>query len=193
MSAQRVYLVRHGSTAWQAAGRYCGHRDVPLTDVGRAQVDALRRRFTVPSGVVAVCSDLSRARETARILAPGLAWRICPALREVNFGAWEGLTYAETGHGDPERLRDPEFCFAGGESGRGLQARLHPAVDALLVEAEDALLLVAHQGSLAATALHLLQQPWECFWDYRLPPAGIAELQRVGGVWHQVRGDWNLV
>jgi len=191
MSALRIFLVRHGSTAWQAAGRYCGHRDVPLTEAGRAQVAALRRRFTPPAGVLAACSDLARARETAQILAPELDWRVTAALREVNFGGWEGLTYAETGHDDPQRLRDPDFTFSGGESGRMLQARLDPAVDALLAEADDALLLVAHQGPLAAAVLHLLQKPWASFWDYRLPPAGLAELERRGDAWQAVRGEWN--
>ena len=95
-------LVRHGETDWNAARRIQGSTDVPLNDTGRAQARAagvaLRERLETGSPVVAASSDLSRARETAEIIARKLAVaspRVYPALRERGYGEAEGVTDVE--------------------------------------------------------------------------------------------------
>lgn len=97
-------LVRHGETDWNRARRIQGSTDIPLNDLGRAQAkDAaallrvelgLERARTAP---VVVCSDLSRARETAEIIAAELelpAPRVYPELRERAYGEAEGIDAA---------------------------------------------------------------------------------------------------
>jgi probable phosphoglycerate mutase len=93
-----VYLARHGETDWNVAGRWQGHTDVPLNDTGREQARALVPRLRPFGLAAAVASDLSRARETAEIVALGLGVPLAytdPALRERSFGVFEGLTRAE--------------------------------------------------------------------------------------------------
>ena len=109
--ALTLLIVRHGITAWNAAGRLQGQSDIPLAPEGKSQAKALGRRLatawsdtslpTFPGPPVAVyTSDLSRARETAEIIIrenPRLPHppHITPSLRERGFGEWEGLTADE--------------------------------------------------------------------------------------------------
>jgi broad specificity phosphatase PhoE len=93
-----IFLARHGETDWNASGRMQGQTDVPLNGVGRAQARGLAGRLR-GEGLRAICSsDLSRARETAEIVAAELGLAVSyvdPAFRERAFGIFEGLTHAE--------------------------------------------------------------------------------------------------
>ena len=96
-----LLLVRHGETDWNAARRIQGSTDIPLNDTGREQARetaaALAARFAGQAPVVA-SSDLSRARETAEIIAEALGVagpRLYPQLRERSYGVAEGMTIEE--------------------------------------------------------------------------------------------------
>ena len=90
-----LLLVRHGETDWNAEGRLQGHTDRPLNDYGREQARRLAEQLEQIDAVYA--SDLSRARETAEIVAGrlGLPVVVDPDLREKDWGTWEGLTSDE--------------------------------------------------------------------------------------------------
>src|SRR5260370_5970180 len=94
MARRLLYVVRHGETDWNAAHRWQGQTDVPLNANGRSQARAVAAALRAPlSGVVA--SDLSRAAETARIVAPelGIAGSYFDsALRPRSFGCLARLT-----------------------------------------------------------------------------------------------------
>jgi broad specificity phosphatase PhoE len=95
-------LVRHGETDWNLHRRIQGATDIPLNDTGRGQARAvgleLRDELDPTVPVFLASSDLSRADETARIIADaaGLdAPHTYPALRERNYGEAEGMTDTE--------------------------------------------------------------------------------------------------
>jgi len=96
-----MILVRHGQTDWNRDRRIQGTTDIPLNDTGRAQAkDAgMSLRDAIgDAGPIIVSSDLSRANETARIIAGELgaaAPRVYPGLRERAYGDAEGATDAE--------------------------------------------------------------------------------------------------
>ncbi|QIG40775.1 histidine phosphatase family protein [Microbacterium sp. 4R-513] len=97
-----LILLRHGETDWNHARRIQGATDVPLNDTGRQQArDAaatLRDTLDERIPAVVVASDLSRARETAEIIARELglaAPRLYPELRERAYGVAEGLSVDE--------------------------------------------------------------------------------------------------
>ena len=86
----RLALIRHGRTAYTEAHRLQGRRDEPLSDPGRVQVGACG----IPAqldGFAWIASPLSRALETARILA-GPSVRAEPRIIEMDWGTWEGRT-----------------------------------------------------------------------------------------------------
>ncbi|MBI4759502.1 MAG: histidine phosphatase family protein, partial [Chloroflexi bacterium] len=93
----RLLLVRHGETDWNAEERYQGTTDVPLSAQGRAQAQALTSRMAGEVLDAIYASDLQRAWQTAEVIAAphGLPVRPEPRLREIDFGAWEGLTFDE--------------------------------------------------------------------------------------------------
>lgn len=93
-----IAFIRHGQTDWNAAGRMQGSSDIPLNDIGRTQA---REAATVLAGSewdVIVSSPLSRARETASIIASGIGLelgRSYDRLIERHYGEAEGLTAAD--------------------------------------------------------------------------------------------------
>jgi len=95
-------LVRHGETDWNARRLIQGSTDIPLNDTGRAQAREaaarLRERLTSDAPIVVASSDLSRARETAEIIAAELgvdAPRAYRSLRERSYGDAEGVSDVE--------------------------------------------------------------------------------------------------
>ena len=129
----RIYLLRHGETAWNAAGnRYCGRTDIPLTAIGRAQARAASRALAdVPLEAIYV-SPLSRSRETGALISETRSLPLVSDSRliEIDFGAWEGLNAAEIALADPEGraawLQEPAVARAGGtgETGREVADRM---------------------------------------------------------------------
>ena len=100
-----LWLVRHGETVWNASRRWQGHSDVPLNEIGRAQALRLQRPLAGLTFDAVWTSDLSRARETAEIALPGQGLQVDARLREMNFGRWEGRTFAELSPDDQARLQ----------------------------------------------------------------------------------------
>jgi len=100
-----LLLARHGESEWNAAGRWQGQEDPPLTDRGRAQ--ALQAARAVGALDAIICSPLDRARTTATIIAEELGIGpvvVSPGLLERHAGAWQGLTRAEIEELDPGAL-----------------------------------------------------------------------------------------
>jgi ribonuclease H / adenosylcobalamin/alpha-ribazole phosphatase len=90
-------LLRHGQTPMSVQKRYAGRSDAPLTDVGVQQAAAAAKRLTSAGLGVIVTSPLLRTVQTAQEVADatGVAVVTDDGFRETDFGAWEGLTFAE--------------------------------------------------------------------------------------------------
>ena len=137
----RLIIVRHGATEFTAARRYSGRGDVPLSALGEAQATAAASRVAAFAGPVAavLSSPLSRCTSTAATIAaalPGkLAVRSEPDLIECDFGAWEGLTFAEVRSKFATEmsrwLASPAVAPPGGESFRAVTTRVRRFVTAV--------------------------------------------------------------
>lgn len=103
----RIYFVRHGETSWNAIMKIQGHSDVLLSDRGREQAVMLSQRLASEKINCFYSSDLARAYETARIIAQphGMDVITTPALRELNFGVWEGMTAKEIEEAYPGQIK----------------------------------------------------------------------------------------
>ena len=95
----RLWLVRHGQTDWNAAGRIQGHTPTELNAVGRAQSLGLGKLLAKHAFAAVWSSDLPRAVQTAELIGEGPGWSLpvekTEALRERSFGKYEGATSAE--------------------------------------------------------------------------------------------------
>jgi broad specificity phosphatase PhoE len=149
-----VYLSRHGETEFNRENRFCGEADSPLTPTGIEQAHrngrALRVHLAGHAGLRLVSSPLQRALDTAAIMRTeigrtDLAIDTDARLREISFGAWEGLTVEEIKSRDAaawaRRVADRWHVPApGGESYEAVAKR----VGAWLSEQSGVLLVVTH-------------------------------------------------
>ncbi len=131
-----LYVIRHGETDWNAAGRLQGHIDVPLNDNGRAQAAGHGRRLRALLGnqvpIDFVASPLSRASETMELLRHGMGlarvgFTTDDRLKEISYGICEGRTWPQLPPIDSAgvvRSKDPyNWRPDGGESYADLMAR----------------------------------------------------------------------
>ncbi len=155
-----ILYVRHAESTWNAAGRWQGQADPPLSARGREQAQRLAERLSAhPSArdlALLATSPLERARATAEILGErlGLVARPVPGLKELDAGAWSGLTREEVERRYPAelaRLRGGDVDFrAGGAESRGeLRVRVAAALRDLLARVDGRPLgVVSHLGCL---------------------------------------------
>jgi probable phosphoglycerate mutase len=151
-----IYLLRHGETLWNVAGRLQGQGDSPLTWRGlqqaRALGECLCREIDDLDGFRLLSSPLGRAWQTAVIVAEALGWdpqRIAldARLKERDYGRWAGLTYAQVRErypGDWARRQDTpwDYRVPGGESSADVAARARAWLESL--PHEPRLIVVCH-------------------------------------------------
>jgi broad specificity phosphatase PhoE len=159
-STTTVLLVRHGESEWNRGGRWQGHADPPLSELGRRQAHELADRLAdVPLDAI-YASDLERARATAEIVAAakGMSFVARPALREIDVGEWSGLTTAEIRQRFPEGFRrhaDGGDGWLAGEAHAAMSSRIVRAVAGIAAEHPGAsVLCVLHGGVIRALLAH---------------------------------------
>jgi len=147
----RLYLIRHGETEDAGLRRYKGHLDVPLSERGIRQMEAVAKYLKMEDGkgkmedITGVyCSDLKRAIQSAEIIAKPLGLKpvVVSELRERNFGQWEGMTFEEIAKKWPDTFKawaeDPlRHSPPGGESTLEVRERVIDALDKILKELQS--------------------------------------------------------
>jgi probable phosphoglycerate mutase len=190
-----LYLLRHGETEFNVEGRLQGQRDSPLTARGRAQARAhgalLRTLIAAPEAWRVVASPLGRAMATARLACAELglaetAIETDPRLKELAYGDWEGLTWAEAEALYPDHWAARErdrwgFVVPGGESLAMVAVRAR----AFLSEVNGKTIVVSHGGTgrilrglygrIAPTKTLTLEQPQDAI--HRLTQGTIARIE----------------
>jgi len=179
----RLLLVRHGQSVWNAERRFQGATDVALSDLGRAQAEALGRALGGYRVAAAYVSPFRRAVETAELALAGTGVPLIPLedLRELSLGAWEGSTVDEvrSQEGDPYLawLRAPKDCPPpGGEPLDAVLARVERAVARITAAHPDGddVLVVAHGGVISVYACHLLGASFNDLWRLRIDNASLT-------------------
>ena len=149
-----IYLLRHGQTQWNAEGnRYCGRTDIPLTETGHRQAEAVREHLKLVAFDAIYSSPLERAFVTARTSGGGKPVIKDQRLIEVDFGNWEGKTKEQFIAEDPglwERwMSDPFTARAGGngETGSEVIKRVDSFFNEILQQRKHSnILVVGHNG-----------------------------------------------
>ena len=136
-----IVLTRHGLTDRSEPEQHLGQRmDVSLNDDGRRQAKALGRRLARVPFDRAITSPLFRARETAELVTGGgVHLEPDPRLKEMDYGGWEGMTYAQIAERDAAFRREWELApdrlaCPGGESGGDVAVRVRSFLEDLLAE-----------------------------------------------------------
>jgi alpha-ribazole phosphatase len=150
-SMSDVLLIRHGAT--DLAGTFCGHSDPPLNERGREQVAALIEELVDQRIDAVYSSDLSRAHETATVLATAKAVSLSSlsGLREINFGDWEGLRWNEVEASDKQfaerwLAKYPGLAAPNGEAVHAFEARVMATFETLLQNDGRPIAVVSHAG-----------------------------------------------
>lgn len=193
---RRLIVLRHGVTDHNRGGVWQGHLDTELSEQGRAQAQAAAGDLAAYRPDVVVSSDLARASQTALVvaLACGLEVRLDERLREVNVGAWQGMSAQEVEDAYPGVQA---AILAGedlprGEYGERL-AQVAERATAAAVEVAEGLpedgvaVLVTHGVASRALVGGLLD------WDQRATWLGLAGLGNCA--WAELRqhdGRWRL-
>lgn len=183
----KIILARHGETPWNAAGRYQGQIDIPLSETGEAQAALLGQRLKDVPITRAVSSQLSRAKATAEA-ALGDARKgmliIDERLQEIAHGDWEGLLAQEIAERDPgtfQAWRDAPHTVQMPQ-GESLQQVLDRAWAGLAAAceglgADDTLLVVAHDAVNRVLLCRILGLGLDRLWSFRQAPTTINLLE----------------
>ncbi|MEO6866865.1 MAG: histidine phosphatase family protein [Gaiellales bacterium] len=149
---QRILLVRHAQSEWNAAGRWQGQADPALSPFGKQQARTLAEHPLLSSFDAIVSSDLQRARQTAGVIAHDHDVAIDAGLRELDVGSWSGRTRAEIESDQPgaiARYKLGETMWEGGETLDEHTARARAV--ALRLESwpiDGELVAVSHGGTI---------------------------------------------
>jgi broad specificity phosphatase PhoE len=160
-----VMMIRHGETEWNRLGRWQGHTDVELSEVGHEQARRLAARLLAEGQNFdrLYASDLARAFQTATAIGDALGLPIHPLieLREIHVGIWSGLTREEIS----DRFPEPWARFTAGvdgpvgehgETNAALRARIVGIIDHLVRKHPgEHLLVVTHGGPIRALLAHI--------------------------------------
>lgn len=148
----RLFLVRHGQTIANRDQFYSGQSDIPLTEQGRQQAEAIRPILAPFTFDRVYSSDLCRAMDTQQLALPGSVAETLPLLREFDVGSLTGKSFAEVRamQDDSFRLRR-DFTGFGGENVEMVCDRVRAFLSQLESDPCENVIAFAHNGILGCT------------------------------------------
>ena len=179
------YLIRHGQTDWNVAGRNQGQQDTELNEEGLHQANALG--ITLRDGDYNIKSIYSskqkRAYKTAEIVSQYLNvdCRVLEGLEEVNLGAWEGISWREVKEKYPEEFKvwyeNRRYTKApGGESYDDMLMRALKAITFLAKEVKEDVAIVTHSAVIMVLQCYLNHTPFEEMLKYKTENTSIVQI-----------------
>lgn len=190
----RLYLIRHGQTAWNAGGRAQGHSDVELDPTGRAQAERVARALGSTHVRRIISSDLVRCVQTAEPLANSTGIEITTRsdLRERTFGTLEGAHYTQirayfTAEARVQEIPEHDIRPDNGESIRDVWNRLEKLARELSRSDQDTAVF-GHGGTTGVLLARLVQGNVATARSFRFENASVTELvRRPDGFWQLLR------
>ena len=187
----RVYLVRHGQTAWNVGEIFRGRADIPLDETGKREVHLAGETLRDETLHAVYSSPLSRSMETAENIAKFHDISVTPldAIVDISYGEWEGLGNQEVQQKYPELhtlwLSEPhKVLFPGGESLDEVRSRTIAALDDLLVKhQEENFALVAHRVPNKVICCALMGLDNSHFWRIQQDTASTNLFVYRNGQW----------
>lgn len=176
--------MRHTETEWNEQFRYIGRTDLPLSELGIQHADMMAKWFADVRLDAIYASPMVRTLETARALAGDrdVAVEKVDGLREIDFGAWEGLTHNEILEQDPDNfsrwLNDPETQpIPEGDAWSSFEARVRQAFAAVTAEhAGETIAIVSHGGPIKVIIGDVMGIAAANYWQIYLDKGAISAL-----------------
>jgi broad specificity phosphatase PhoE len=175
-------LLRHGETDWNVASRLQGTSDIALNETGIAQAMTAAKAIDGSEWDLIIASPLSRARDTARIVAESNALgeiTIEPLLMERAFGEAEGLNYHEW-----KKQHDAHQTVLGGESLPDLEARAHRLLAHLAKTYSGKRVLAVSHGALIRKVVRIVSNRELPRDGERFANTSLTKLAHREGAWH---------
>ena len=187
----KVYLVRHGQTAWNVGEIFRGRADIPLDEIGKREVHLAGEALKNESLHAVYSSPLSRSMETAENIAKFHTLSVTPldAIIDISYGEWEGSGNQEIQNTYPELyalwLNEPhKVQFPGGESLDEVRSRAIGALDKLIAKHKDEnFVLVAHRVPNKVICCTLLGLDNSHFWRIQQDTASTNLFTYRNGQW----------
>ena len=180
---ETIFLVRHGEAESNVGEYFGGWLDVPLTELGKRQAAALKKRLAHEGIGRAFCSDLRRARETFEGIGLSCPVEYAKELREKSYGGLEGVRWEDDEKYDKYHL-DAYVRAPGGENNVDVQKRVLPYFRKKVMNAkEGSVLVVSHHGPLVVFACDLLGMPLPNWRRLRLGNCGLCIITKEGKSW----------
>ncbi|MFP4021065.1 MAG: alpha-ribazole phosphatase [Halanaerobium sp.] len=181
----RLFLLRHGETDWNQKSIFQGQTDIDLNKRGRDQAQKTAEMLKKIEIEQIYSSDLKRAKNTARIIADqkNLKLRANKQLREIGFGDWEGLNFAEIKKEYPDLLvswqQDPVHNSPpAGEKLLDFRLRVENFFKKIISSHQgDKILVVTHGGVIKAYLTAVLSIKPEKFWQFQIDNCSLTELK----------------
>ena len=180
-----IILVRHGHVEWIAPERFRGRAELPLSDLGRRQAQAVARYIAATWKPDAVyTSPLGRCRDTGAAIAAPFQLEAQPiaGLADIDYGEWQGLTRGEAKERWPDEtelwFRAPHLAaLPGGETLAALLSRASAALrDSLQRHPTGTVVLVGHDSVNRVLLLFALELSLSRYWHLRQEPCAVNEL-----------------
>ena len=170
-----LLFIRHAET--ELAGTFCGHSNPPVNDAGKLQIQKLIADLQATPIDAMVSSDLARAQQTAAVLAEYFhaPLTIDPALREIDFGAWEGLAWQQIEARDPHFARlwadtFPATTPPDGEPFASFRDRVRNALTTIATRSKrERIAIVTHAGVMRMILQEVLGVSAEDAWAQTKP------------------------
>jgi probable phosphoglycerate mutase len=185
----KILLTRHGHVEGIKPKRFRGRAELPLTELGLRQADALAARVARQWRSAAVyTSGMQRCIVTGAKVAQacGIASSVLDGLMDLDYGAWQMRIQDEIKAEAPELFRlwhvAPHLMrFPGGESLQDLVARTSDALRLVLERHPgETVVLVGHDSVNRALLLQLLDQPLAAYWKLAQDPCALNEVDVTG-------------
>ena len=161
--AKKLVMIRHGALDIEYQGCFVGKTDVGLSATGRKQAAAIAGPIGSLGAVHVIASPLRRALETAGIALEPLdqSFDIVSGLREIDFGSWEGKTFAEISRADSSAVErwsnfDSDFVFPGGEAMASFTQRVRDLAQRIASDPAETVVAVTHGGIIRFLICHYL-------------------------------------
>ncbi|HWF81663.1 MAG TPA: histidine phosphatase family protein [Streptosporangiaceae bacterium] len=178
-----VLMLRHGQTELSTERRFSGRTDVPLTKEGIKQAAMAARRLAGSGATAVITSPLQRARRTAEAVAEstGAPLVVYEEFAEAEFGAWQGLTFAEAAKKWPDELAawlaSPDASPPDGESFATVAMRVLAGLDRLIDEyRHQTTVVVSHVTPIKTLVCRTLLAPPEAMFRMNLEVAALCRI-----------------